>query len=80
MRYAVGGGTVDDTRSGGFGRGVQEDVEVIGDVQVGELEDSRQGDDQGDVVYVCGAHGADWVVGVVEGGDVCDGQGGYAAG
>ena len=39
MRYAVGGGTVDDTRSGGFGRGVQVDVEVIGDVQVGELED-----------------------------------------
>jgi len=80
VAHAVGCCAVDDAGSGGLGRGVQEDIEVVGDVQVGELEDSRQGDDERDVVYVCGAHGADLVVGVVEGGKVGYGEGGDAAG
>lgn len=57
VRDGVSGGGVDGAGVGGARGGVQEDVEVVGDVQVGELQGAGDGDDEGDVEVVGGGGG-----------------------
>jgi len=61
---------------------VQQDVEIVGDVEVRELEDTGERYDERDVVAVLGAENADLVVGIVQGGCIFGGhgEGGDAAG
>lgn len=58
VRDAVRGGGVDGAGCDGAGRGVDEHVEVVRDVQVAELEGAGQGDDERGEAAALGAHGA----------------------
>lgn len=73
VRDGVGGCGIDGAGVGGARRGVQQDVEVVGDVQVRELQGAGDGDDEGDVEVVGGGGGGG-------DGEAVDGGGGGGGG